>query len=107
VIALDQLREGRGRSVAANGRRVALFRVGAQVHALDDSCPHAGASLAGGRVQGGMLACPAHGLAFELRSGCMRAGTLAVRTYAVRVVDGRVWLQAAMAACASLDKAAP
>lgn len=36
------------------------------VHAV---CPHAGASLAGGRVDGCEIVCPRHGARFDVRDG--------------------------------------
>ena len=37
--------------------------------ALEDSCNHAGASLAEGFLKGDRLVCPMHGYVFSLRSG--------------------------------------
>ena len=49
---------------------ILLFDIDGQLHAVDDRCPHAGASLASGRLDGRWLQCPAHGLRFDLASGC-------------------------------------
>lgn len=46
--------------------RVLLFRIAGQWHAIEDRCPHAGASLFGARLAGTHLRCPAHGLQFDL-----------------------------------------
>nr|WP_238213764.1 Rieske (2Fe-2S) protein [Caballeronia novacaledonica] len=54
-----------------DGRSVVLFNVEGVIHAIDNSCPHNGASLANGRVDGHVLQCPAHGLRFDLVSGCV------------------------------------
>jgi nitrite reductase/ring-hydroxylating ferredoxin subunit len=40
-----------------------------EVHALEDACNHAGASLAEGWIEGGCVACPMHGYVFSLASG--------------------------------------
>ena len=55
-------------------RLVVLFNVDSTLYAVDDTCPHAGASLASGKLQGRMLQCPAHGLKFDLADGCMHLG---------------------------------
>ncbi|MGO4394292.1 Rieske (2Fe-2S) protein [Variovorax sp. M-6] len=83
----------RGRCFARrDGHEIALFCIEDTVHAIADSCPHAGASLARGALEGTTIQCPAHGLRFDLANGCSRGagGGLAVRTYPVRVLDGRV-----------------
>ncbi|MDM0047382.1 Rieske (2Fe-2S) protein [Variovorax sp. J22R115] len=83
----------RGRGFARrDGHEIALFRIEDTVHAIADGCPHAGASLARGALDGTTIQCPAHGLRIDLASGCIHGacGGLAVRTYPVRVHDGRV-----------------
>ncbi|MDM0054021.1 Rieske 2Fe-2S domain-containing protein [Variovorax sp. J22R115] len=92
LIAEHELTE-RGRCFARrDGHEIALFRIEDTVHAIADSCPHAGASLARGALDGTTIRCPAHGLRFDLPSGCIHGagGGLAVRTYPVRVHAGRV-----------------
>ena len=90
VLAAAQLPAG-GRWLARReGREIALFNVGGTLYAIDDSCPHNGASLASGRIEGTTVACRAHGLRFDLGSGSMRGGGLQVRTYPVRVHEGRI-----------------
>lgn len=93
LIELDQLPEGRGRRVCKAGYDLALFRFGDAVFAIDDSCPHAGASLSSGRVEGRRVACGAHGLTFDLEAGCAGAGPkLEPRRHRVEIVDGLVTL---------------
>lgn len=62
---------------------IAVFNVDGHLHAIDDGCPHAGASLFGGAVDDGAVRCTAHGLRFDLASGKMRGGTMCVRTHAI------------------------
>ncbi len=89
--AVEQLPEGGRWLLRRAGREIALFHVQGELYAIDDSCPHAGASLATGAIDGGFVTCRAHGLRFELASGCMRGGAgLQVRTYPVRVRQGRI-----------------
>lgn len=93
LIALDALPQGRGRRVCTAGLDLAVFKVGDAVFAVDDSCPHQGASLSNGKLQGSRVTCPAHGLKFDLDPGCPAgAAMLQVKKYAVRVVDGMVML---------------
>jgi 3-phenylpropionate/trans-cinnamate dioxygenase ferredoxin subunit len=74
--------------VLIDGRSIALFRVDDTIYAIDDTCPHNGASLVGGKLEGCFVQCPAHGLRFNLATGSMRNGGLAVTTYPTRIVDG-------------------
>lgn len=60
---------GEGRAYAVAGRMVAVFHTAEGFHAIDDFCPHMGASLAGGYVEDGMVACPWHAWRFSLNDG--------------------------------------
>ncbi len=90
---VTSLREGQGRTVEVNGRRLALFRIEGAFHAIDDACPHRGGSLGAGWVEGRQVFCPLHGWAFDPASGaCSTRPDRPVRTYATKVEDGRVWI---------------
>lgn len=59
--------------------------------ALNDRCTHQAALLSGGRVRRGAIMCPLHGARFEVVSGKCLGGTYPdLRTFAVRVTDGRI-----------------
>lgn len=75
--------------VCEEGASLVLFNVAGTLYAIDDSCPHNGSSLAAGKLDGLMLQCPAHGLKFDIATGCMLGGSrLQVRSYPVSLVDG-------------------
>ncbi|MNS80020.1 3-phenylpropionate/cinnamic acid dioxygenase ferredoxin subunit [compost metagenome] len=72
---------------------IALFNVGGQLYAIDDSCPHQGASLCGGHLEGQMIRCCAHGLRFDLGSGYLLNSTrLRVASYPVEVIDSQTFI---------------
>ncbi|RON20904.1 (2Fe-2S)-binding protein [Pseudomonas brassicacearum] len=74
-------------------KSLALFNVDGDVFAIDDSCPHQGASLCGGRLDGKVIQCCAHGLRFDLRSGYLLNSTqLKVNNYPVELVDGQAFI---------------
>jgi len=83
---------GPGETVAARvgGRDVALFNVEGTVHAIENSCLHAGGSLAG-RLCGRIVACRAHGWRYDVTTGALVAApSRAVAKFPVKVADGRV-----------------
>jgi nitrite reductase/ring-hydroxylating ferredoxin subunit len=76
------------------GRIISLFNIDGVLYAIDDSCPHAGSSLFGGKLEGRTLRCPAHGLRFDLATGCMPGvRDFGVRTYPIEVRDGSAWIE--------------
>lgn len=92
AVGADELADGGRRLLSREGREVVLFRVADRHYALDDRCPHAGASLCSGKLEGTSVTCRAHGRRFDLASGCMRgaADGPTAQTFAVRICKGRV-----------------
>jgi nitrite reductase/ring-hydroxylating ferredoxin subunit len=77
------------------GRRVAVFNAGGTFYALHDTCPHAGASLCEGAIDGGRVICPWHDAAFDLRSGATLndVADQGVCAYRVVVENGDIKLE--------------
>lgn len=93
VGAVDELGPGERKLVFINGRSIVLFNIDGTIHAIDNTCPHNGASLASGQLEGCVLSCPAHGLRFDLRTGCTPgAGGLSLTTFPVRAIDGKLFV---------------
>ena len=66
---ISDFEEGQGRAVPVDGRMVAVFRTADEWFAIDDLCPHMGASLAEGYVEDKMVTCPWHAWRFCIRDG--------------------------------------
>ncbi len=58
-----------GRAFDVGKKRIAVFNTNGGFYAIDDTCPHAGASLAEGYVEEGKVGCPWHYAEFELTTG--------------------------------------
>ena len=85
VARVEEVPCGRGKTVRAGERDLALFNEGGEFFAIDDTCPHQGASLGEGTLHEGRVICPWHSWIFELRTGaCRGVPQLAVRCYATR-----------------------
>ena len=83
--------------VRVPGQDVAVIAVGEELFAVDDSCPHAGASLCTALLHQIEVQCRAHGLRLRLSYGLLStmpanapAGGMALRVWPVRVADGRL-----------------
>ena len=93
VGSLEELPPGRRKLAFVDGRSVVLFNIEGAVHAIDNSCPHNGASLANGQLEGRVLRCPAHGLRFDVVTGCMPgAAGLCLKKLAVHVQSGELYV---------------
>jgi len=79
---------GRGRRVTAGELVIAVFRTKRGWIALDDRCPHMGASLADGFVAGSEVQCSWHEWRYDVETGqCPIRPWARVRVYPVRI-DG-------------------
>jgi nitrite reductase/ring-hydroxylating ferredoxin subunit len=56
--------------IKVEGKSIALFNLGGELYAIDDTCPHAGASLSEeGIIEGEEVECSWHGSRFNIKSG--------------------------------------
>jgi len=69
---------------------IAVFRVGDAFYAIDNRCPHKGAPLGEGALEGTVVTCPWHGFTVDVTTGiCPRNRVLRVRTFEVEEIgDG-------------------
>ncbi|MEZ6093633.1 MAG: nitrite reductase small subunit NirD [Pirellulaceae bacterium] len=93
VAAVDEIPEGQGRAFEVDGRIVAVFRLKEGCYAIEDACPHMGASLAPGAVENCVVACPWHAWRFDVRDGAwVENRRLKIDAFDVKVEAGRVWV---------------
>jgi 3-phenylpropionate/trans-cinnamate dioxygenase ferredoxin subunit len=95
-----------GESVRIPGP-IAVFNADGEFYAIDDTCTHQDASLSDGWLEGCFVECPLHAAMFDLRTGmptCLPAKN-PVRTYAVLVEDGVVYVRASAASDKDEDAA--
>jgi nitrite reductase (NADH) small subunit len=74
---------------AGGGLKIAVFRVGDRVAAIDNRCPHAGGSLGNGAFDGTTVKCPLHGFRVDVWRG-IGNGNKPVRTFPVSVDLGHI-----------------
>ncbi len=92
----EQLKNGEGLTVEVAGNEYALFRVDGKVMAIDSACPHAGAPLAEGSFENGVVTCPLHSWTFDVCTGCsIRPAGRDVEKYETRIEDGNIFIKVA------------
>lgn len=69
VAKVSDIPVGQGQAFAVGGRMVAVFNEDGRFFAIDDFCPHMGASLAGGYLEAGIVTCPWHAWRFCIHDG--------------------------------------
>ena len=85
---LSELEEGRGKYIEIGGFQLAVFLDAGNVYVMDNTCPHAGGSMASGHVENGCALCPWHHWAFRLDNGQLRdMPGVTITTYPVRRLE--------------------
>lgn len=99
---------GTGRVYEVAGRLVAVFFDGEHYSAIDDLCPHMGASLGSGPMVDGVVTCPWHAWRFRLCDGAWCDNPkLKVDVFDVRVAAGMVEVRVPPAKPVELPTAKP
>jgi nitrite reductase [NAD(P)H] small subunit len=104
IAAVDSIPLREGRAVAIAGHDIAVFNLGNRFLAVENKCPHRGGPLADGIVSGGNVVCPLHAWKVDLASGEVTnqpAPPQCVKTFPVRVEDGVISLEIAVATSAT------
>lgn len=85
----DDIEIGKAICVESDGNRIAVFRLSKkEFRAIDGICPHQGAPLYEGSLEGSVVVCPWHAWSFDVRTGaCEDVPQNRLKTYDV-VRDG-------------------
>jgi nitrite reductase/ring-hydroxylating ferredoxin subunit/uncharacterized membrane protein len=96
VLAEAELADGELRRVSAGDVSVLLVREDGQIHALANTCSHAGGPLDEGELADGCVICPWHGSSFRLSDGHIARGpaTVPQPAYETRVRGGKIEVRA-------------
>lgn len=92
LFAEEDLPQGQIRHIKVGKRDIAVAHVGAEYFALSNVCRHAFGPLGEGFMDGHYVMCPWHGWRYDVRDGTTDHPNADVRTYAVVVRDGFVFV---------------
>lgn len=87
---------GEAKMFLVNESAYSIFNVAGEFFAIDDGCPHAGASLARGIIDGGVVRCRIHHWKFCIKTGAYLdelKPSFNVRTYPIRIVGEDVQIE--------------
>ena len=81
--------------VEAGGRTIALFNLGGEFYAIDDTCTHEEAPLSDGHIDGDEIECPWHAARFNIKTGKVTCDPAYddVAVYKVRVTGDEIEIE--------------
>lgn len=71
-----------------DGDELAVYNVGGEFYAIENSCPHRGAPLSEGSLCGHVVECALHGWEFDVRTGACLTVADRIKTYPLKIEDG-------------------
>lgn len=114
VAEVDDIPDGDRKTYSVDGVEIGIFRVGDQVYAWRNECPHQGGPVCQGKllrsveerlddqrrslgihyVDGTLnIICPWHGYEFDVRTGRYAGGaSLRLKPQRIRLSDGRIYV---------------
>ena len=92
---ISDIGEGKSQVVNANGKELALFKIGGKIYAMENTCPHRGGPLAEGYLEGQEVTCPWHAWVFDVKTGvCQSAPDMKQPTFPVKIEAGDIFVEA-------------
>jgi nitrite reductase/ring-hydroxylating ferredoxin subunit len=94
IARMDEVTPARPKRVMLGEREVVLFRVGDEIFAVENLCPHQQYSVFHQSVLDGYtVTCPMHAWSFDVRSGKAVTGNGRIKTFEIRVVGNEVLIK--------------
>ncbi|HLY11850.1 MAG TPA: Rieske (2Fe-2S) protein [Planctomycetota bacterium] len=76
------------------GRKLVLVRTQGAVSAFEDRCAHLGLPVSGGRLENGVLICPAHEWEYDPRTGAgVNPRTACLKRVPVRIEQDQILVE--------------
>lgn len=92
----SEIPAGKMQKVSVDGREILVANIGGNYYACDDTCTHAGASLAEGVLEGQTITCGWHGAKFNCMSGKLEkfpAKIKDLKSYRTVIESGNVFVE--------------
>jgi len=91
----SDLGEGQGMVVNLEDNAIALFNVGGNFHAIDNTCKHAEGPLGEGELDQAQVTCPLHGWQYDVTTGaCLNNPSVSQKKYNVKVEGDDILIEA-------------
>ena len=87
---------GKMQKVTADGKEILVINMDGNYYAIDDTCSHAGASLAEGKLEGAVVTCDWHGAKWDCKTGKLVAFPAKIKdlnSYKVIVESDNIFLE--------------
>jgi nitrite reductase/ring-hydroxylating ferredoxin subunit len=89
----NEIAAGKGKAFKIDEKQIAIFNQDGY-HALDDLCVHQDGSIAGGKLDGGIVECPLHFWHYNIKTGELKdyIKDVKLQTYPVEIKDDGIYV---------------
>ncbi len=93
VAHADDIPEGQSRIVTFKQKEVAIFNIGGEFFAIENTCPHMGGPLGEGFLDDETVTCPWHAWQFNVKTGEHKLNPSSkLKTFKVRLEGSKIFL---------------
>ena len=94
IADLKEYKNQNTKIIIHDGTPIAIYKIKKDFFAIDNRCPHRGASLGDGIIKGKTITCPLHSWKFSLKSGqSLENPNCFVKTFCVFVENDMIKLK--------------
>lgn len=92
LFPVSDLEVGQAKSVEVEGVDILVANAKGEIYAVENMCTHQRAKLEGGRIRNCFIACPVHGVMFDLKTGVPKGQMtkIPLKRFPVRIADDYV-----------------
>ena len=92
ALLASELQDGERKRIEIDGFSILLYRDGARIYAVSDTCTHLGCSLVEGQIDAGKVTCGCHGSTFSLSDGRVLSGpaVFPLDVFSAQMSEGRI-----------------
>ena len=90
---VSDIKPGEAQSYTVGERIIGIFNIEGEFFAINDLCPHMGASLSAGHVEESNVCCPWHAWSFSVKDGTWCDNTrLKIDVFEVKIEGNDLWV---------------
>ncbi|BAY13788.1 NifU family protein [Calothrix sp. NIES-2098] len=94
VTTFDKIPESGILAVRVAGNSFILYRQGINIRCYQNACSHLGSTLDKGKVENGIITCPAHSFQYRLETGeCLTVPDVSLQSYPLKIREDKVFVQ--------------
>ncbi|MBL7685842.1 MAG: Rieske (2Fe-2S) protein [Deltaproteobacteria bacterium] len=94
IAKIQDIPEGSGVFSNLQGHSIAVFKITGEYFAIQNRCPHRGASLVDGEIKGFVVTCPWHAWQFDIKTGCfLENSQIKLKQYSLEVRHDELWVE--------------